>query len=303
MGDFTLVVPKGWEYDLHSIYSAYMGYFQLHSVPWYDRSWGHLFSSFEGFLSFSWPVVTVTDAYTGRPHIVTRLTSLDAFLKMIRTRFGERLIQAPNILKVIPFETTNRHVRTISDYASYKKMHSTLPAIALTAFRARVRAGEHDAIKKLWEGRDKTFLAIDFEWSERNQRSCLEFGYAAVRCAQLGAIGPWPPVPDINYRKGHFIVVDYIDKVVNKHCPNYPWQYAFGDSQVVPKHKLPQIIQAVISSFATPDSETHANDLVLIGHNIQGDLRRLEDMKISRSLINYSFTRRSRPSISCRSPA
>lgn len=86
-----------------------------------------------------------------------------------------------------PFETTNRHVRTISDYASYKKMHSTLPAIALTAFRARVRAGEPDAIRKLWEGRDKTFLSIDFEWSERNQRSCLEFGYAAVRCAQLGA--------------------------------------------------------------------------------------------------------------------
>ena len=41
------------------------------------------------------------------------------------------------------------------------------------------------------------------------------------------------------------------------------------------------------SSFSTPDSETHANDLVLIGHNIQGDLRRLEDMKISRSLINF----------------
>src|SRR6266576_3798501 len=125
MGDFTLVVPKGWEYDLHSVRQVPLYHVSLvtdrtishRSIPhiWaisnciacrglqssyflllndpsnerylrYDRSWGHLFSSFEGFLSFSWPVVTVTDACTGRPHIVTRLASLDAFLKMIRTR-------------------------------------------------------------------------------------------------------------------------------------------------------------------------------------------------------------------------
>jgi len=55
MADFTLVDPKGWEYDLHSVrpssgwkyssnviylfllqvYSAYMGYFQIYNVPWY----------------------------------------------------------------------------------------------------------------------------------------------------------------------------------------------------------------------------------------------------------------------------
>lgn len=280
MGDFTLVDPKGWEYDLHSVYSAYIGYFQLHSVPWYDRSWGPQFSSFEAFLAFSWPVITVTDAYTGRPHIVTRLTSIGAFLKMIKTRFGETIPQAPNILKVTPFETTTRHLRTISDYTSYKRLHSTLPAVALTAFKGRIRACEPEAIKELWEKRDKTFLAIDFEWSERNEKSCLEFGYAAVRCAHLVALGHWPPIPDTNYRKGHFVVAEYVDKVVNKHCPNYPWQYAFGDSQVIPKAKLPQAIQALVSSFASPDSETCANDLVLVGHGIHGDLRRLEEMKI-----------------------
>lgn len=85
-----------------------------------------------------------------------------------------------------PFETTNRHLRTISDHSSYKKLHSTLPAIALTALKARVRSGDPDAIRTLWEEREKTFLAIDFEWSERNEKSCLEFGYAAVRCAHLG---------------------------------------------------------------------------------------------------------------------
>ncbi|KAJ7603995.1 hypothetical protein DFH06DRAFT_1349838 [Mycena polygramma] len=220
MSDFTLVDPRGWEYDLHSVYSAYIGYFQVNNIAWYDRSWGHLFSTFEDFLAFSWPVITITDVWTGRAHIVTRLTSIGAFLKMIKTRFGETLPQAPNILQVSPFESTSRHLRTVSDYASYKKLHSTLPAAVLSALKLRVRAGEPKAVRELWAARDRTYLAIDFEWSERNEKSCLEWG------------------------KGHYIVSEYVDKVVNKHCPTHPWQYAFGESQVCPKAKLPQIIQA-----------------------------------------------------------
>ena len=53
----------------------------------YERSWGHHFQSFEEFLAFSWPVIIVTDAWTGRAHIVTRLNSIGAFLKMIKTRY------------------------------------------------------------------------------------------------------------------------------------------------------------------------------------------------------------------------
>ncbi|KAJ7119446.1 hypothetical protein C8R44DRAFT_624772 [Mycena epipterygia] len=278
MSNFTLVDPQGWEWDLHSVYSAYIGYFQLHNIPWYDRSWGHLFATFEDFLAFSWPCITVTDVWTGRAHIVTRLTSIGAFLKMIKTRFGETLPQAPNILQVSPFESSSRHLRTVTDYASYKKLHSTLPAAVLSALKLRVRAGEPKAVRELWAARDRTFLAIDFEWSERNEKSCLEWGYAAVRCGHLDALGHWPPVPDSNYRKGHCIVSEYIDTKVNKHFPSFPWQ--FGESQVCPKAKLPQIIQAVISSLASPDSETIPNTLVLVAHGISGDLSRMEEMKI-----------------------
>ena len=123
----------------------------------------------------------------------------------------------------------------------------------------------------------------------------------------------------LDVRKGHYIVAEYVDKVTNKHCPNHPWQvrfpsafpypssnlslcpcstrYAlppfkpiesliiiplkFAESQVAPKAKLPQIIQAVISSLASPESEMTANTLVLVAHGISGDLRRLEEMKIS----------------------
>lgn len=130
-------------------------------------------------------MITVTDAYTSKPHIVTRMTSVGAFLKMIKTRFGETLPIMENMLKVSPFETGQRHLRTVSDFATYRKLHQTLPAAVLSALKARIKNGEPEAIKQLWEKKDKTFLAIDFEWSERNSASCLEWGYATVRCGHL----------------------------------------------------------------------------------------------------------------------
>ena len=68
---------------------------------------------------------------------------------------------------------------------TYRKAHSTLSGAALVSLKARVRAGEPKFIQQLWDRREKTFLAIDFEWSERNTSSCLEWGYAAVRCNHL----------------------------------------------------------------------------------------------------------------------
>ena len=92
-----------------------------------------------------------------------------------------------NILRVTPFETSQRHLRTLSDYGLYKKLYSTLPAAVLAAMKVRVREGEPKAIRELWTSKDKTFLAVSFEWSERNSSSCLEFGYSAARCSHLDA--------------------------------------------------------------------------------------------------------------------
>ncbi|KAF8572655.1 hypothetical protein K439DRAFT_1283613, partial [Ramaria rubella] len=181
-------------------------------------------------------------------------------------------------LRVSPYETQTRHLRTVTDSNSYKKIHNTLPASILAAQKLRVRLGEPKWVRDLWEKKDKTLLAVDFEWSERNPSSCLEWGYAAVRCGHLDAMGFWPPVPETNYRKGHFIVSEYVDKVHNKHCPTFPWE--FGESQVVPKARLGEIIQATISSLASPDSETLPNQLVLVAHVLGGDLDRLADLKV-----------------------
>lgn len=279
MSDFTLVDPGGWEYDLQSVYSAYMSHFQLHNVLWYEKTWGHLFETFDLFLGCSWPVIIVTDIWTSKAHIVTKLSHIQSFIKMIRTRFGETLPLLDNFLRIAPYETSTRPLRTISDMLTYRKAHSTLSGAALVSLKTRIKAGEPKFIQQLWNGREKTFLAINFEWSERNTSSCLEWGYAAVRCNHLDVLGIWPPDPNDNYRRGHYVVQEYA-RVQNKHRPTFPWEYAFGSTQVVPKVKLPLIIQAVISSLSSPDSDTKANDLVIVSHGAHGDMKRMAEMGI-----------------------
>lgn len=100
-------------------------------------------------------------------------------------RFGETLPMVDHILKITPFETHQRRLRTVNDYEVYKKLHATLPAAVLAALKVRVRSGEPRVIQELWDKRDKTFVAVDFENSERNASSVLEWGYAAVRCGHL----------------------------------------------------------------------------------------------------------------------
>ncbi|CUA78383.1 hypothetical protein RSOLAG22IIIB_07043 [Rhizoctonia solani] len=269
---------QGSDWDLHSVYSAYIGHFQSHGGPCYDRSWGRLFSSIDDFLTFGWPTVTITDSRTGKGHIVTRAGSVGAFSKMVKTRFGETLPKISNLMQVIPYEHTQRHLRQITDMATYKKVYATIPAAEFSACKSRMKHGDLHLIDKLWHSRDKSWLSIRFVWSEKSLLP-LEWGYAAVRCAPINAAGSWPPKEE-NFRKGHFVVAEYADKVRNKLRPTHPWEYAFGDTHVVGKSKLPDIINSVISSLATPDSESIANSLVLVGHNISGDLERLAELKI-----------------------
>ncbi|KAG8971910.1 hypothetical protein FRC05_010579 [Tulasnella sp. 425] len=255
--DFSLVDVAGWEWDLHGSYN----------IAWYDRSWGHLFASFDSFLNFNWPVVVVTDARTGRGHIVTRQSNIQSFVRMIRTRFGETMPMAnENMTAVIPYEHGQRQLRHISDVNMYKKLHNTLPAAVLAALRSRVKHGNPKEILRLWQRKDMTFLALDFEWSEKSF-VVLEMGYAAIRSAHLEA-------------KGHYIVSDYVDKVHNRIAPTFPWDYAWGESQLVNKAKLPEIIQALITSLASPDSESTANTLVLVTHTPTGVLERLQELKV-----------------------
>lgn len=71
------------------------------------------------------------------------------------------------------------------DMKSFAKLHQLLPAVSLAAFKTRVKSGEPKAIQELWDAKRHTFMAIDFEWSEKNKSACLEFGYATLRCGFL----------------------------------------------------------------------------------------------------------------------
>lgn len=64
----------------------------------------------------------------------------------------------------------------------------------------------------------------------------------------------------------------------------------FGESQIVPKAKLPEIIDALLSSLCSPDSETQINEVVLVGHGLIGDLERLHEMKISQCISIVTST-------------
>jgi hypothetical protein len=121
MSDFTLVDPKGWEYDLQSVgndslnnrnpaSSSLMHRSTLHTCRTfkytmsygahfvtathreldrcyrYEKTWGHLFETFDLFLACSWPVIIVTDTWTSKAHIATKLSHIQSFIKMIRTQ-------------------------------------------------------------------------------------------------------------------------------------------------------------------------------------------------------------------------
>lgn len=75
----------------------------------YDRSWGHLFASFDAFLGFNWPVVVITDARTGRAHIVTRSSNVQSFVRMIKTRFGESMPLATDNMVCHPDLAAHQH--------------------------------------------------------------------------------------------------------------------------------------------------------------------------------------------------
>lgn len=78
-------------------------------------------------------------------------------------------------------------------------------------------------IQELWDAKDKSFLTFSFEVSEKSQ-VVLDAAYAALRCDLLEFMEVWPPVPEANYRKGHFVVQEYIDRIHNRLRPTAPWE-------------------------------------------------------------------------------
>nr|XP_031863417.1 uncharacterized protein CI109_001293 [Kwoniella shandongensis]KAA5530489.1 hypothetical protein CI109_001293 [Kwoniella shandongensis] len=287
--------------DLHSIYAAYLGLFESSNTDWWDKSWGGYFTTFNEFLGFGWEVMVVVDSVTGRPHIAVRREQIALFAKMIRTRFGESLPKdPPTTLPIIPVATRNLSLRrlvTLHDLTSYRKLSHSLPAAELSYLRTRVRSGEVSVAEQLFyaggskgerdtggigvrdNGVGYTFASVKSIWWEKGappgglvpgvgrtqgKGLILEVGTAVLRCANLRAVNVWPPVPEENYRKSHYIAEEWVDKRANSIPPNYPRAYAFGKSNYVAERSIEKILDATLGALASQENDGSANTLVLL---------------------------------------
>lgn len=51
---FQTSSSEGFELDLHNCFSSFIVHYEKKEVPWFERTWGPLFTSFDSFLSFGW---------------------------------------------------------------------------------------------------------------------------------------------------------------------------------------------------------------------------------------------------------
>ncbi|WWD03346.1 hypothetical protein V865_001398 [Kwoniella europaea PYCC6329] len=197
-----------------------------------------------------------------------------------------------------------RRLITIRDLTSYRKLAQTLPAAELSYLRTRVRSGEVGVAEQLFyaggssgerdtggvgvrdNGVGYTFACVKTTWWEKGgspyglvpgvgrtqggksaqsgKGLILEIGVATLRCANLRAVNVWPPIPDENYRKSHYIVEEWVDKRANVNPPNYPRAYAFGNSRFVAEKDVEKILDANVGALASQEADSHPNTLVLL---------------------------------------
>ncbi|WVQ73981.1 hypothetical protein IAR50_003562 [Cryptococcus sp. DSM 104548] len=196
-----------------------------------------------------------------------------------------------------------RRLVNIRDLSAYRKLAATLPAAELSYLRTRVRSGEPAVIEQLFyaggssgerdtggvgvrdNGVGYTFACVKTNWWEKGgapygvvpgqgktqpgkgpqgKGLVLEVGMAVLRCANLRAVGVWPPTPENNYRKSHYVVEEWVDKRTNHSPPTFPRAYAFGRSNFVAEQKIETILDATLNALASQETDGHANTLVLL---------------------------------------
>lgn len=314
MSDTVLVNPRLYNQDLHDAYSGFMGYFGRKGIPWYTQSYSSFFSSFDAFLAFGWGCVVVVDVRSGKGHVCIRTEgnnvngntgpvgvggaqvaggsgkeggTLQQFARMIKTRFGESLPKLTNQLPVQPAESNPRQIRLVSDINSYKRLAATIPSAETNLKKKRLRSGDVSAVRAAWEGRQHNFLSIELTWWEKGNGVVLEAGVCACRARNIHVMGAWPPNPEENYRRAHYVVSEWLDKRTNTnhHMPSHPRNYAHGPSQSVSMTSLERVLNATISGLAEPEAEG-LNPLVIL---TIGDSSRLGELKNVHIPSNVTF--------------
>ena len=190
--------------------------------------------------------------------------------------FGESLTKDPpttyRLHPVTMRSHAHRRVVNIKDLTAYRKLAQTVPAAELSHLRLRLRHAEIGVVEQLFDAagtrhpgvRDNgvgyTWAAVNTTWWEKGgppsglipgsghtrgkgKGTVLEIGMAVLRCAHLRASGVWPPEPQYNYRKSHFVVEEWVDKRQNTAPPNFPRAFGFGSSRYVAEKDIERILE------------------------------------------------------------
>ncbi|GME48212.1 hypothetical protein GTA08_BOTSDO01913 [Neofusicoccum parvum] len=142
---------------------------------------------------------------------------------------------------------------------------------------------------------DPVFIAVDLEAHEFNQRRITEVGVAKLDSCHLPPLSETSPGKWLcQIRTNHYLMKDYQKHVNKKHVKGCPDEFLFGDSQhcITPK-MMPTILK---DEFTIPDVREELNiddwpafqggkisnrNIVLVGHNISGDIKYLNTIGFS----------------------
>ncbi|EOD51248.1 putative qde-2-interacting protein [Neofusicoccum parvum UCRNP2] len=142
---------------------------------------------------------------------------------------------------------------------------------------------------------DPVFIAVDLEAYEFNQRRITEVGVAKLDSCHLPPLSETSPGKWLcQIRTNHYLMKDYQKHVNKKHVKGCPDEFLFGDSQhcITPK-MMPTILK---DEFTIPDVREELNiddwpafqggeksnrNIVLVGHNISGDIKYLNTIGFS----------------------
>ena len=121
---------------------------------------------------------------------------------------------------------------------------------------------------------------MDFEWWENVPNNVLEFGYALVRTNYLSKRDDvhWPPTPEDNFRRCHFNV--RMDNNENGHYNNDDDnnKFLFGLTKDINKSNIKFILESILSSVSSPDSNNECNECVIVGYNIHTTIKKLKQV-------------------------
>ncbi|KAF2101219.1 hypothetical protein NA57DRAFT_18202, partial [Rhizodiscina lignyota] len=120
------------------------------------------------------------------------------------------------------------------------------------------------------------FICFDVEAYERDHKVILEVGIATLDASELADVQPsgrgenwWEHI-----HARHFRIAEHMHHVNTEFVQGCPERFEFGQTEVVPLAEISSSISSIFNKSAD-------RKIVLVGHNIQGDIKYLAELGIN----------------------